>query len=304
MAAKDGFAPDDPFPIFLSEHAEEREQPGMQPGIRKAWDGAVISSRILKTGILVVTAAAIDLAIPSVGNPVALFANVTASLVDISAFSLAPVSRRQQFNQRPALPPTARDAPTRDEITTALEPADQSQTEIRQPSAETLLKQFQAWAAEQETRDEITGALQPADQSQTEIRQPSAEALLKKFQAWAAEQDARAQIGPVVLHGLDHPLRECEVAVDLTAMLLGYRDFNLDGCEYIETRPKAFWPRFQHELKHAFEPSNQTRLVKSILYLKPPAARRGLLALKRWRPYAANKTAAAAVTETATEPNK
>jgi hypothetical protein len=196
MATKDGFAPDDPFPIFLSEHAEEPEQ----PGIRKAWDGAVISSRILKTGILVVTAAAIDFAILSVGNPVALFANVTASLVDISA--LQPGTGQstptiQSTAGAQALPPTARDAPTHEKITAALEPADQSQTEIRQPSAETLLKQFQAWAAEQETRDDITGALEVADQSQTEIRQPSAEALLKQFQAWAAEQDARAQIGPV-----------------------------------------------------------------------------------------------------------
>jgi hypothetical protein len=196
MATKDGFAPDDAFPIFLSEHAEEPEQ----PGIRKARDGAVISSRILKTGILVVTAAAIDFAILSVGNPVALLANVTASLVDISA--LQPGTGQstptiQSTAGAQALPPSARDAPTRDEITAALEPADQSQTEIRQPSAETLLKQFQAWAAEQETRDDVTGALQPADQSQTEIRQPSAEALLKQFQAWAAEQDARAQIGPV-----------------------------------------------------------------------------------------------------------
>jgi hypothetical protein len=196
MATKDGFAPDDPFPVFLSEYTEEPEQ----PGIRKAWDGAVISSRILKTGILVVTAAAIDFAILSMGNPVALFANATASLADISA--LQPGTGQstptiQSTAGAQALPPTARDAPTRDEITAALEPADQSQTEIRQPSAETLLKQFQAWAAEQEARDGITGALQLADQSQTEIRQPSAEALLKQFQAWAAEQDARAQIGPV-----------------------------------------------------------------------------------------------------------
>ena len=196
MATKGGFPPDDPFPIFLSEHAEHAEEPE-QPGIRKAWDGAVISSRILKAGILVVTAAAIDFAILSVGNPVALFANATASLVDISA--LQPGTGQstptiQSTAGAQALPPTARDAPTRDEITAALEPADRSQTEIPQPSAETLLKQFQAWAAEQETRDDITGALQPADQSQTEIRQPSAEALLKQFQAWAAVQDARAQV--------------------------------------------------------------------------------------------------------------
>jgi hypothetical protein len=196
MATKDGFPPDDPFPVFLSEHADEPEQ----RGIGKAWDGAAISSRIVKTGILVATAAAIDLAILSVGNPAALFANVTASLVDISALQPGtPQSTPtiQSDADAQALPPTARDAPTRDEIAAALEPADQSQTEIPQPSAETLLKQFQAWAAEEETRDDITGALEPADQSQTEIRQPSAEALLQQFQAWAAEEDARAQVGPV-----------------------------------------------------------------------------------------------------------
>ena len=81
MPTKDGFTPDDPLPLFLSERADEPEQLGI--GI--AWDRAVISSRVLKTSILVVTATAIGFAILSVGNPVALFANVTASLVDISA---------------------------------------------------------------------------------------------------------------------------------------------------------------------------------------------------------------------------
>jgi hypothetical protein len=194
MATRDGFAPDDPFPVFLSEHAEE----GEQPGVGRAWDGGVISSRILKAGILVLTAAAIDFAILSMGNPVALFANATASLADISALQPGTGQSTPTIQSTAgALPQTTRDQPTHDEITAALEPADQSQAEIRQPSAETLLKQFQAWAAEQEARDDITGALQPADQSQTEIRQPSAEALLKQFQAWAAEQDARAQIGSV-----------------------------------------------------------------------------------------------------------
>jgi hypothetical protein len=77
------------------------------------------------------------------------------------------------------------------------------------------------------------------------------------------------ELSHVVLHGLNHPLRECEVAVDLTAMLLGYRDFYLDGCEYLETRPIEFWPRFQHELRHAFRRTSKPRLVKSISYLKP-----------------------------------
>lgn len=159
MPTKDGFAPGHALPLFLSEPAE---QPG-QPGIGKAWVRAALSSRILTTGILVVTAAAIDFAILSVGDPVALFASVTASLVD------TPV------------PLTARQAPTRDEIAAALKAAHQSQTETGQPTAEAALKEFRAWAVAEEAGDQIAA---PAD------------ALLKQFQAWAAEEEARTQVGP------------------------------------------------------------------------------------------------------------
>src|ERR1700682_2475142 len=81
MATKHVFPLDDPIPLFLSRHAEEPEQ----LGIGKAWDRAVISSRTLKTSILVVTAAAIVFAVLLVGNPLAIFANATASLVATSA---------------------------------------------------------------------------------------------------------------------------------------------------------------------------------------------------------------------------
>src|ERR1700724_1664860 len=79
MATKDG-RPDDLIPHFLSDHAEEPEQ----PGIGKAWDRAVISSRILKASVLF-TAGAIAAAVLLVGNPPTLFPNTTASLVDTSA---------------------------------------------------------------------------------------------------------------------------------------------------------------------------------------------------------------------------
>ena len=80
MATKDGFQPDR-SPIFLSEYAEKTEP----LDIGKAWDIAVISSRILKASIWAATATAIGIAILSVGNPVTLVAYVTASLVDKSA---------------------------------------------------------------------------------------------------------------------------------------------------------------------------------------------------------------------------
>src|SRR6267378_5197933 len=74
-------ATNDPIPLFLSDLSEEPEQ----AGILKAWDRAVIASRILKIGILIVTAAAIVFAVLSMGNPSALFANATAFLVGTSA---------------------------------------------------------------------------------------------------------------------------------------------------------------------------------------------------------------------------
>jgi len=66
---------------LLYDHTEETDQ----ADILKAWDRAVIASRILKTGILFVTAAAIVFAVLSAGNPLVLFANATASLVGASA---------------------------------------------------------------------------------------------------------------------------------------------------------------------------------------------------------------------------
>ena len=167
-------------------------------GILKAWDRAVAASQIMKMSILVVTTAGIVFAVLSVENPIVL-ANATASLVGTSApqDGTQSMPKIQSTADAPALLPTASEAPTGDEIAAAFKTPNQSQTEISQPPAEALLKQFQAWAAEEDTRDEITGAIEPADQSQTEISQPPAEALLKQFQAWAAEKDARAEVRPV-----------------------------------------------------------------------------------------------------------
>src|ERR1017187_7763281 len=103
-------ATNDPFPLFLSDHTEEPEQ----PVIGKAWHRAAISSRILKTSILVVTAAAIVFAIRLVGNPLVRFTNATASLVGTSAPHDGAQSTPtiQSTAGAQALPPTAREAPT------------------------------------------------------------------------------------------------------------------------------------------------------------------------------------------------
>jgi hypothetical protein len=196
MATKDDFPPDDRFPLFLSEHAEKTEQ----PDIGKAWDRAVISSRILKTSILVVTATAIGIAILSVGNPVALLANVTAALVDKSALQPGtdqPTPTIQSTAGTQDLPPTASDAPTRDEIAAAFEPSDQSQTEISQPPTEALLKQFQAWAAEEDTRAQV-GPVQPVQDAPIQVVQDAAAQIrpMQKHRQVRPVQNARVEIRP------------------------------------------------------------------------------------------------------------
>jgi hypothetical protein len=176
MPTKDDFTPDYHLPVFLFQHADEPEQPGI--GI--AWDSAVISSRILKTSILVVTAAAI--AIVWMENPVGLFANVTASLVDISAFQLGTnqwTPTIQSTAGAEALSPTARDTPP---VNSGANPESALPSDDKTAARDAL------------TRDEIAAAFKPADQSQTEIRQPSAGALLKQFQAWAADEDVQALV--------------------------------------------------------------------------------------------------------------
>jgi hypothetical protein len=202
MPTNDDFTSDYPLPVFLSERADEPEQPDI------AWDRAFISSRILKTSILVATAAAI--AVLWVEDPAALFANVTASLVDISAFqpgtgqSTPTIQSTADAQASPPVnpgaspesaPPSddktgATDAPTRNEIAAAFEPADQSRTEISQPPPEVLLKQFQAWAAEQDLRARPV-PIQPVQDAPAQVVQDARPQVV---------QDARPQVRPVQKH--------------------------------------------------------------------------------------------------------
>ena len=191
MPTNDGFTPNHPLPLFLSEHADE-------PDFEKAWDRAVISSRILKMSILVVTASVI--AILLVENPVALFANVTASLVNISALQpgtdqSTPTIQSTAGTQ--ALPPTARGAPTREEIAAAFETAHQSQTEISQPLAEALFNQFQAWAAEEDARAPV-GSVRPVQDAQAQVVQnaPAQVRPVQKHRQVQRVQNAPAEIRP------------------------------------------------------------------------------------------------------------
>jgi len=195
MATKDGFPPDDRYPVFLSEQAEET----VQPDIGKALGRAALSSRILKASILGVTAtAAIGSAILLVGDPVALVENVTATWVDKSALQpgndpSAPAIQSIAGTQD--LPSTTSDASARDEIAAAVEPADQNQTAIAQPPAEALLKEFEAWAAKEDSRAQVV-PVQPAQAAPVQVAQdaPTQAQPTKKHRRARSVHNARAEI--------------------------------------------------------------------------------------------------------------
>ena len=178
MPTKDGLTDNHPLPLFLAEHAEAPEQ----WDIGKALDRAAISSRILKTSILVVTATAIGVAVISMGNPVVLLANVKVSLFDASALQpgtgqSTPTIQSTAGTQD--LPPTARDEP----------PIDPGANPESAPPSD-----GKTAVPDTPTNNEIAAAFEPADQSQAEAGQPSADDLFKQVQAWAAEKDQRAQV--------------------------------------------------------------------------------------------------------------
>jgi hypothetical protein len=59
------------------------------------------------------------------------------------------------------------------------------------------------------------------------------------------------ELSHIVLFGINHPLQDCEEAVDLTAMLLGYRDLYVAG-SFREVRPASFWKRVDSYIKKRF----------------------------------------------------
>ena len=195
-------ATNDLIPLFLSDQTEEPEQ----PGIGKAWDRAVLSSRILKASILVVTAAAIVFAI-LVGNPIALLANVTASLVGTSASQddTQSMPTIQSTADAQALPPSASEAPTGEEIAAAFKTAIQSETEIREPTAEALLKQFQAWAAEEDAQAQVRPEQheQPVQDAQAQVQDDQGQVV----------QNTRAQVRPVQKHRHIRPVHNARAEI-------------------------------------------------------------------------------------------
>jgi hypothetical protein len=130
---------------------------------------------------LIAAATATGIVVLPVGDPVTLFAAVTASLGNsglqpdtdqsdstIQATTHAP-ALIQSTADAEALPPTAKDAPPRDEIA-ASEPAGNDQAEKSEPSSEVLFRQFQAWMAEQDAQAKVR-RVQPIQDAPTQVAQ-------------------------------------------------------------------------------------------------------------------------------------
>ncbi len=214
MRTKDGFR-DDFLPLLLSDESlslvDERLLPADEPeeqGFAEAGDRAVISWRIFTASILVATATAIGIAIVSVGNRVTIFAGVTASQVDNSALPpgadhLTPTIQSTADAQ--ALPPTSKDAATRDEIAAASELAAQIQTQ-KNEAPEVQFRQFQTWAAEKNAQAQV-GPVQPVQDPSGQVAQnlpaqvtenPTASLRpMQRHRHVQAFQDARAETRPV-----------------------------------------------------------------------------------------------------------
>ena len=199
-------ATNDLVPLFLADPAEDPEP----PGIGKAWDIADISSLILKASVLLIIAASIVFAVLSVGNPRVFFANVTTSLVATSApedgaDQSMPII--QSTNGAQALPPAASEPPASDEIGAAVKTADPSQTEIRQPSAESLLTKFQAWAAEEDARAQA----KPVEPERDAKAQPAQQAQPVQDVHSQVVQNARAQVRPEQRQRQVRPVKQRQV---------------------------------------------------------------------------------------------
>ena len=140
---------------------------------------------LLNASILVLVASLVGMAIIlSFGNPAKVFADIKASLTDISALQPDTVQSTptiQSTAYAQALPPTASGAPTSDGTLAASDSADQSQAEINAAPPGALLKQFQAWAAKEDARGAQIETVRPAQDARAQVLQ-SAQARVLPIQ--------------------------------------------------------------------------------------------------------------------------
>jgi hypothetical protein len=181
MTTDNGFQPDRP-PIFLSERIDETSL----VDVERHSDIAAVSSRIFKASALAAAVTMIGVGALSVGNPVALVANMTDWWNDKPPLQLeadASVSTMQAMTDAQDAPATT-DAAAREQVAVAAAPADQNQTETAQRPPEPVQVQPVQVQADPPRPAEVA-------QSQTESSPPVSKELFNQFQAWAAEDEAR-----------------------------------------------------------------------------------------------------------------
>jgi hypothetical protein len=138
------------------------------------------------------------MAVLLVGDPGALFADVTASLVGNSG--LQPGTEQstpeiQSTADAQDLPLTVKEAPARDEIATS-EPGGQDGTEKNEPPPEALFRQFQAWAAEKDAQADV-GSVQPVQDSPAQVVQDAPTKVAENARAPLRLMQKRRHVQPV-----------------------------------------------------------------------------------------------------------
>jgi TPR repeat protein len=163
---------EDRMPLFLSHEADEPRYRGFGSGGERNWQRARMWPRVIKAGIFTASAAVIALAIVSLDNPLAMFANAKASLIGSSTEQpaatqeasaqpvLAQTTPAQQASPQPAVPPPA---PVMQLASAGPAPAVESASEMTTATAPAKLSP---------TRDDIAVALRAAHQTQKETEQP------------------------------------------------------------------------------------------------------------------------------------
>ena len=177
MRTKDGYSSDQTLPSFLLEQTGKS-------GIGKASDLAVFPSRVRRATILVTSALVLGVATLSVGHPIALLADLTASFGDKSALqpgtdqsaSTIQVSADAEVTGTPATSSITKNQPAGGEIT-APEVTSEDQPKAIDAPTDALFRQFQAWAAEQDAQP-----IEPAQPVQDATVQPVKEAASQPAQ--------------------------------------------------------------------------------------------------------------------------
>jgi cytoskeletal protein RodZ len=195
MTTDNGFQPERP-PIFLSERMDETVHADIETG----WNVATVSSRIFKASALAAAVTTIGVGALSLGNPVALVANVTDWWND------KPVLQLEADTSASTMPTTAdaqdaaatTDEPAREEVAVAAAPADPNRVETVQRRAQPVqLQPVQAPSVQVQSLQVQAEPPRPAEvaPNQTEKGPPVSAELFRQFQAWAAEDEARARAG-------------------------------------------------------------------------------------------------------------